>query len=102
MPTDFPVLDPDSGTLVPVPHWTIGEVAAMFGISLSTARRRVKEGEWSTWEPMAGVHWMTAEQIAEARERRLHPAAPPPPPDLPEAPRRLGTVVDPEDLEGIR
>jgi hypothetical protein len=102
MPHPFPVQDPDTGALVMVDHFTLAEVAVMFGISLSTARRRVREGEWTVWEPIQGAYFMTAEHIAEAKERRTRHAVPATP-TVPEArPPRLGVPVDPSDLEGIR
>lgn len=102
MPHVFPVLNPETGQLEQVDHFNLTEVAAMFAISVSTARRRVKSGEWTVWEPIPGVFWMTAEHIAEARERRLRRAAPPLP-TAPEAgPPRLGVPVDPHDLEGMK
>jgi hypothetical protein len=101
MPYPYPVLDPETGSLVMVDHYTLEEVAAMFGLSLSTARRRVHDGEWTVWEPIQGSYLMTAEHIAEARERATHRAVPPTP-TCPEAgPPRLGVPVAPADLEGL-
>lgn len=101
MPYPFPVRDPDSGELVMTDHWTLAEVAQMFGVSLSTARRRVREGEWTVWEPIQGVYYMTAEFIAEAKERRTRHAVPPQP-TAPEAgPPRLGAPVQSCDLENM-
>jgi hypothetical protein len=101
MPHPFPVQDPETGALVMTDHWTLAEVADMFGLSLSTARRRVREGEWTVWEPIQGAYFMTAEYIAEAKERSTHRAAPAQP-TAPEArPPRLGVPVDPCDLEAM-
>jgi hypothetical protein len=101
MPTAYPVYDPDSGTLVEVDHYSVGEFAAMFHMSPATVRRRIKAGEWTVFEPLPGVYMFTPEQVAEARAGMTHRVEPPPP-DLPKAPTRLGVPVDPTDLEGIR
>lgn len=102
MPHPFPVQDPETGALVMIDHWTLAEVATMFDISVSTARRRVRSGEWTVWEPIQGAYFMTAEHIAEARERRTRRAVPPTP-AVPEAPPpRLGVPVNPADLEPMR
>jgi hypothetical protein len=101
MPHSFPVLDPETGGLVMTDHWTLAEVADMFGLSVTTARRRVRQGEWTVWEPIQGAYFMTAEHIAEAKERATHHAAPPTP-TVPEAPPpRLGVPVNPCDMEGM-
>lgn len=101
MPHAFPVLNPETGQLEMVDHFNLAEVADMFEISVSTARRRVKSGEWTVWEPIPGVFWMTPQQIAEARDRRIRRALPPTP-TVPEAhPPRLGVPVHPHDLEGM-
>jgi len=102
MPHAFPVLNPETGQLDMVDHFNLAEVADMFEISVSTARRRVKTGEWTVWEPIPGVFWMTAEHIAEARERRTRHAVPSLP-TAPEAgPPRLGVPVAAHDLEGMK
>jgi len=102
MPHPFPVLDPETGALVMTDHWTLAEVADMFGVSLSTARRRVREGHWTVWEPIQGAYFMTAEHIAEAKERDTRHAVPATP-TAPEAhhPPRLGVPVDPCNLEAM-
>ena len=101
MPTPYPVLDPDSGTLVEVDHYSVGEFADMFHMSATTVRRRIRAGEWVVFEPLPGVYMFTAEQVAAARAAMTHRVEPPRP-DLPEAPRRLGVPVDDSDMEGIR
>lgn len=103
MPTPFPTLDPESGTLVPVDYYSVGEVAEMFHMSQATVRRRIKAGEFTVFQPVPGAYYMTAEHVAEVVAARTGKVAPPPP-DVPEGgpPPRLGIPVHDADLEGIR
>lgn len=99
-PTVYPTEDPETGALVDVDYWQLGQVADMFHMSLATARRRVKSGEWVVFQPLPGVFLMNAHQIAEAHAAMTGRVVPHT--DLPDAPTRLGVPVDDTDLEGIR
>ena len=102
MPVTFPTLDPDSGELIQVDYFTIGEVADMFHVSHSTVRRRIKSGEWSFFSPIPGAYFMSPAHVAEVVRRNTHPAEDPPPAiDGTPPPARLGTPMEDKDLEGL-
>lgn len=98
MPVSFPTRDPETGALVPTDYYPLGEVAELMHVSVTTVRRRIKEGEWSYFSPVPGSYYMSAAHVAEVIERNTHPARRP---DTPEPPR-LGLPVAPHDLEPIR
>jgi excisionase family DNA binding protein len=99
MPVSFPTLDPDSGELVPVDYFTVGEVAALLHVSHSTVRRRVLANEWPHLT-IAGGHYLNAVQVAAVV--RMHTVEPTPAVPEDTRPPRLGTPLTDTDLEGVR
>jgi hypothetical protein len=93
-----------TGELVPTDYYNVGEVAEMLHVSHSTVRRRILEGDWPHLTIAQG-HYLNAEMVADvvamhtSRPNAVDKVAADPPPAL--SPR-LGTPVDPEDLEGFR
>jgi len=103
MPTPFPELDPDSGTLVQVDYYAVGEVADMFHMSHSTVRRRIRAGEWPSFEPVNGTYYLSAHHVAEVVQLLTHAARPPVlAGDDDDPPPRLGIPLADTDLEGVR
>lgn len=103
MPTPYTEFDPETGTLVEVPYYTLGEVAAMWHMSEATVRRRVKREGWDVFHPLPGLYLMNARQIGAAKATMTGPVSNGHHPDVPEGgPARLGVPVNPADLEGFR
>lgn len=99
MPVPFPTLDPETGELVTMPYWTVGEVAALLHVSHSTVRRRILADEWPHLT-IAQAHYMNARHVAAVVA--MHTVEPRPAVPEAEGPPKLGTPLSDTDLEGIR
>lgn len=95
MPTVFPTLDPETGDLVDTTYWFAAEVAPRLHVSVRTLERRCQEGVWPHLK-VVGTYYFSAEDIARIVElQRVDPDTPTRPP------RRLGVVLDDDDVEGL-
>jgi hypothetical protein len=89
MPETFPVLDPDTGTLTDVEHFSITEVAEMLHISRTTAYKAMAEDHWPHMTIVKRVWMSGADVAAVVAGMRRNDAA------IPEAEHgvRLGLVI---------
>lgn len=97
MPSQFPTRDNDTGKLVDVTYFTTMEVADMFRLSARTVRRRCLEGAWPHMR-ISGTYWLNAEHVAAVVEILTHD---PMRDGAHVPPRRLGILMDPDDVEGL-
>ena len=98
MPTSFPTLDPDSGELVDTTYWFAAEVAPRLHVSVRTLERRCQQKKWPCLK-VAGTYYFSAADIAAIVD--LQRVVPDPPDQAQPPPRRLGVVMDDDDLDGL-
>jgi len=95
MPTSFPTMDPTTGELVDTTYYFSAEAAPRLHVSVRTLERRCQRKEWPHLK-VAGTYYFSAAHLARIVELQTHN-----PDDLTPPPRRLGVVLDDDDLDGL-
>jgi hypothetical protein len=88
-------MDPATGELVDVTYYYASEAAPRLHVSVRTLERRCQEGKWPHLK-VVGTYYFSAEHLARIVEiQTVDPDRLGPPP------RRLGVVLDDDDLDGL-
>jgi hypothetical protein len=93
-------MDPETGELVDTTYYFAAETAPLLHVSVRTLERRCQRKEWPHLK-VAGTLYFSAAHIVRIVE--LQTVDPDPvDPDLAQPPpRRLGVVMDDDDLDGL-
>lgn len=104
MPESFPVVDPTSGELRDVPHYSVAEVAGLLHMGTTTAYRLMHDEGWPHLQ-IAKRAWISAPDLAailQGMRRNDDGTAhlPEPEPDAPRHPLGLALPPDPAPVNG--
>lgn len=102
MPTSLDLPDPETGRIIPVTHYYITDVARMFHTNRYWIREQIDAGIFPS-RRINGRPLMSAEHVAQALAIITTDAGAVELDEPEELPRpRLGTVVDPDEIGGVR
>jgi hypothetical protein len=86
-------MDPDTGELVEITYYFAAEAAPKLHVSVRTLERRCQERKWPHLKVAGRYYFSAAHVSAIVALLTVDPTDPPP--------RRLGVVLDDDDLDGL-
>jgi hypothetical protein len=101
MPTSFNLPDPETGELRPVDHFHVTDVARMLHTNRDWLRKQCDAGVFPHLH-IGARYYFTAAHVARIYELMTFDGLAMLTDELDAPPSRLGVVVDPDDIEGVR